>query len=103
MGVMQSAGGSLRWFRDTLCKSEIKEAENTRQDVYQLIVEQAERVPAGSENLIFLPYLSGERHPHSDAKARGISQERYGHLPPEQKAILLAPNQWKTAFLFSVR
>jgi len=72
MGVMQSAGGSLRWFRDTLCKSEIRKAENTRQDVYQLIVEQAERVPAGSDNLIFLPYLSGERHPHSDAKARGI-------------------------------
>jgi len=72
MGVMQSAGGSLRWFRDTLCDVEIKEAENKRQDVYQLIVEQAERVPAGSENLIFLPYLSGERHPHSDAKARGI-------------------------------
>lgn len=30
------------------------------------------RAPAGSDKLIFLPYLSGERHPHTDTHARGV-------------------------------
>jgi len=38
---------------------------------YDELVEAASGVQAGSEGLVFLPYLSGERTPHLDPKARG--------------------------------
>jgi xylulokinase len=61
MGVMLSAAGSLQWYRDTL-------APNV---TFDDLLREAEPVPAGSEGLLFLPYLSGERTPHPDPRARG--------------------------------
>ncbi|HEU4743945.1 MAG TPA: FGGY-family carbohydrate kinase, partial [Anaerolineales bacterium] len=61
MGVMLSAAGSLQWYRDTL-------APNMSFDE---LLKEAETVPAGSEGLQFLPYLTGERTPHPDPLARG--------------------------------
>jgi xylulokinase len=72
MGVMLSAGGSLRWHRDALCESEHLEAARRGLDPYDVMIEQAQRVPAGCEGLLFLPYLSGERTPYADANARGV-------------------------------
>src|SRR5688572_11603844 len=61
MGVMLSAAGSLQWFRDTLAP-----------DVsFDALVNEASRVRAGSDGLLFLPYLCGERTPHPDPLARG--------------------------------
>lgn len=59
MGVTLSAGGSLSWWRETVGGG------------YGELVEAASDVPPGSEGLVFLPYLSGERTPHLDPKARG--------------------------------
>jgi xylulokinase len=61
MGVMLSAAGSLRWFRDTVAPGV---------DFADLSA-AAGAVPAGSEGLLFLPYLTGERTPHPDPLARG--------------------------------
>jgi xylulokinase len=61
MTVMLSAGGSLRWFRDALAPGE---------DFGSLVAAAAD-VPAGSDGLLFLPYLTGERSPHPDPLARG--------------------------------
>jgi len=61
MGAILSAGLSLKWFRDQL---------STGLD-YKGIDEMAKRLPAGSDGLIFLPYLLGERTPHLDPAARG--------------------------------
>jgi xylulokinase len=61
MGVMLSAAGSLRWFRDTF---------KPGQD-YGTLLSPAESIPPGSEGLLFLPYLSGERTPYPDPLARG--------------------------------
>jgi xylulokinase len=61
MGVMLSAGGSLRWYRDTLAAGQS----------YDQLMGQAASVQAGSEGLVFLPYLTGERAPHPDPSARG--------------------------------
>ena len=61
MSVMLSAAGSLRWFRDTLAPDE----------PFDRLVATAASVPAGSEGVAFLPYLSGERSPHPDPLARG--------------------------------
>jgi xylulokinase len=71
MGVMLSAGGSLRWFRDALGKEEIAEATEKGVDPYEILLEGAKAVPVGSEGLLFLPYLTGERTPHADPLARG--------------------------------
>lgn len=72
MGVTLSAGGSLRWFRDTLCQPEKAEAARTGRDVYDIITDLAATAPAGSDGLLFLPYLTGERTPHADPDARGV-------------------------------
>jgi xylulokinase len=41
-------------------------------DAYDLLLREAASVPPGSEGLVWLPYLQGERTPHADANARGV-------------------------------
>ena len=72
MGVMLSAAGSFRWYRDTLGGAERAEAQASGRDVYDLLTEGAATVPAGCEGLLFLPYLTGERTPYPDPNARGV-------------------------------
>ena len=60
MGVMLSAAGSLRWLRDTLASDR----------GYEELIAAAEEWPPGAEGLTFLPYLTGERTPHADPRAR---------------------------------
>ncbi len=61
MGVMLSAAGSLQWYRDTL-------APNVS---FEELVNEAAGIPPGSDGLLFLPYLCGERTPYPDPLARG--------------------------------
>jgi len=72
MGVMLSAGGSFRWYRDVLGAPERALARQSGRDPYDVLTEAAAQVPAGCEGLLFLPYLSGERTPHPDPNARGV-------------------------------
>lgn len=72
MGVMLSAGGSLRWFRDVLGLEEKNLALLLEKDAYELLSEEAEKSLPGAEGLLFLPYLTGERTPHADPFARGV-------------------------------
>ncbi|MFO8080652.1 MAG: xylulokinase [Armatimonadota bacterium] len=72
MGVMLSAGGSLRWMRDELCAAEMEVAANMGVDPYALMTDEAAQAPVGSEGLVFLPYLTGERVPHANPNARGV-------------------------------
>ena len=62
MGVILSAGSALRWLRDTAAVGQS----------YDALTTEAEKVAAGSDGLLFLPYLTGERTPHNDANARGV-------------------------------
>lgn len=71
MGVMLSAGGSLRWYRDTFADTETAVAKALGKDPYDMMCSEAAKAPAGSEGLIFLPYLTGERTPYPDPHARG--------------------------------
>jgi xylulokinase len=61
MSVMLSAAGSLRWFRDALAPGV----------EFSALGDEAAGVDAGSDGLLFLPYLTGERSPHPDPLARG--------------------------------
>ena len=71
MGVTLAAGGSLRWVRDMLGGAENEVARWTGEDVYEIFNREAAMADPGSEGLLFLPYLIGERCPHPDPKARG--------------------------------
>jgi len=61
MGVMLSAAGSYKWFKEAFAPDL----------TYDELNDAAAEVPAGSEGLVFLPYLTGERTPHPDPLARG--------------------------------
>lgn len=61
MGVTLAAGYSLSWFKDTFAKEE---------DFVQFL-EGVDEVAAGSNGLLFTPYIVGERTPHADSSIRG--------------------------------
>jgi xylulokinase len=62
LGAMLSAGMALRWARQVLRCDQIS---------YRDLDQMAAAVPIGSEGLVFLPYLVGERSPLMDPHARG--------------------------------
>lgn len=61
MGVTLAAGYSLSWFKDAFAP----EAS------FDELLSDVRNVPAGSNGLLFTPYLVGERTPHADASIRG--------------------------------
>ncbi|WAH37968.1 xylulokinase [Alicyclobacillus dauci] len=71
MGVTQAAGGSLQWYRRRFAAEFEQLAEQNNTDIYTLLLEAAAKAPAGSDGLLFLPYLMGERAPHLDPYASG--------------------------------
>ncbi|MFP8965662.1 FGGY-family carbohydrate kinase [Pokkaliibacter sp. CJK22405] len=68
-GGALTAGAAVTWFRDRFCQEEAAEAERTGIDVHVLLERQARNVPVGSDGLLFLPYLMGERSPIWDPYA----------------------------------
>lgn len=65
MGVTQGAGLSLRWLRD-----QFGAGLDDGRDPYDRMTEEAAKAPAGSDGVLWLPYLMGERTPHLDPHAR---------------------------------
>lgn len=63
MGVMLAAASCLKWWVEEVCQLD--------DSGFVLLLEEAQKVAPGSEGLIFLPYLMGERTPYSDPNARG--------------------------------
>lgn len=61
MGVTLAAGYSLSWFKDTFAKEE----------AFDQFLDGVNEVPAGSNGLLFTPYIVGERTPHADSNIRG--------------------------------
>lgn len=72
MSCTLAAGLSLRWARDELYTAEHAECTKNGGDAYDLMTKEAATVPSGSDGLIYLPYLMGERSPVLDAEARGV-------------------------------
>ncbi|MDR0853203.1 MAG: xylulokinase [Clostridiales Family XIII bacterium] len=72
MSCTQGAGLSLKWLRDTICTEEKRLEAETGRDAYDIMSELALKIPEGSDRLLFLPYLMGERSPHPDPDARGV-------------------------------
>ncbi len=72
MGVTLAAAGSLKWYNETFGPSKDMVGKFPGLKDYGLLDKQAESAPPGSEGMIFLPYLSGERTPYADPYARGV-------------------------------
>jgi len=65
MGVTQSAGLSLRWFRD-----QFGAGVDDGRDPYERLSDEAAGVPFGCDGAFWAPYLMGERTPHCDPNVR---------------------------------
>lgn len=85
IGVTLSAAGSYQWFCNAFGDYEAERAKAEDKNVFAVLDGEASAVPAGSEGLIFLPYLTGERAPVNDPKAKGAflgitSRHTKGHF-----------------------
>jgi xylulokinase len=60
-GIIDSTGGTLKWFKDTFCQEEIAQGQKTGRSPYAILDDLAREVQAGSEGLLFYPYMFGER------------------------------------------
>lgn len=71
-GGQISTGSIVRWFRDHFCAAEAEIAQQRGVSTYDVLNENAARVPLGSEGLIVLDYFQGNRTPYVDSMARGL-------------------------------
>jgi xylulokinase len=69
LGITQTAGESLHWFKNAFEAGETAAASG---DIFAQYSQEADTVPDGAGGLIFLPYLNGERTPYWDPNARGV-------------------------------
>ncbi len=60
-GIIDSAGGALKWFKDTFCQEEIALGKQTGRSPYTFLDQSATQVEPGSEGLLYFPYMMGER------------------------------------------
>ncbi len=60
-GIIDSGGGSLKWFKDSFCQTEIEKARSSNGEVYDILNTLAAAVEPGGEGLLYYPYLMGER------------------------------------------
>lgn len=70
-GTMQCAGGAYNWVRGALCQYEVFNAKHGGPPAYRVMDEEVQKSPVGSNGVIFLPYLLGERAPRWDETAKG--------------------------------
>jgi len=70
MGITQTAGESLNWFRAAFDQN--GSGGQSSKDVFEQYNNAIRDIPDGADGLIFLPYLNGERTPYWDPNARGV-------------------------------
>jgi gluconokinase len=71
-GAISNGGLALRWARDKFARTEQYVAEKLNLDTYEVLSLYAAQKPPGSDGLILLPFLAGERSPYWNANARGV-------------------------------
>lgn len=67
-----TSGFALKWMKENFCSIEMETARNNHTDVYDEMSREASQIAAGSEGLLFLPYLMGDRTPHLNLDAKGV-------------------------------
>jgi len=69
--IQLGAASSYRWIRDTLCEAEVEKGKQTEKDPFVLMEEHVKNSPAGSNGLVFSPYLMGAGYPHWNVDCKG--------------------------------
>ncbi len=69
VGMIQTAGASLHWFKNAFDKDNTSLSSG---DIFEQYNQMVQEIPDGCGGLIFLPYLNGERTPYWDSSARGL-------------------------------
>jgi xylulokinase len=72
LGLLVTAGGCLKWVRDNIFADKKAAMAAEGKDVYDYMSSLAGKAAAGSEGLVYLPYLNGDKTPHNDEFARGV-------------------------------
>lgn len=70
--VCMTAGMVFKWFKDSFCQEEARQAKEQGLSVYDLLGDQAGEVAPGANGLILLPYFTGVIQPDNDPNARGV-------------------------------
>ena len=70
-GSMQAAGTCNQWLKNEICLMETRESLESGKSPFEIINEKIQDTPAGSNGIVFLPYLLGERSPHWNPNAKG--------------------------------
>jgi len=68
LAQMELAGGCLKWLGDEICRTE--KADPSISNIFGFMDDQVTQVPAGSDYLIFMPWMYGERSPVADSYIR---------------------------------
>lgn len=68
-----SCGGLLRYMRDCFAKEEASELKRHGRDIFEVFSAEAAQVSPGSDGLVVLPYIAGERTPLWDPQVRGMA------------------------------
>lgn len=71
-GGTTGGGGVMRWLEKELGQYERSIAEKVEKSSLVQFNDIAQEVPVGSDGLVFLPYMSGERSPIWDPNAKGV-------------------------------
>ncbi len=71
---MQSGGGAYSWYINKFCQYEQNLAQRGHKSIYDILEQELANTSVGSNGLLFLPYLIGERSPwwNTNAKANFI-------------------------------
>ncbi len=71
-GGTVGGSGVIKWFEREFCEAERRLAAHNNNNSFDQMNMEAEQIPAGSEGVVFLPYMAGERSPIWDKKAKGV-------------------------------
>ncbi len=71
-GGTVGGGGAVKWFSEQLGASEAAQAKIEGSNVFKVMDDEAAEISQGSDGLIFLPYMAGERSPLWDKNAKGV-------------------------------
>lgn len=71
-GGTVGGSGCLKWFEQEFGAAERAAAAETGRSSFEELSDEAGRIAAGSDGLVFLPYMAGERSPIWDANAKGV-------------------------------
>lgn len=72
MPYSPTGGIVLKWFKDKFCSEEQAAAKEQNKHVFKILDEMAMDVPAGSEGLVMLPFLTGALFPEFNPDARAL-------------------------------